>query len=66
MKNRITNKILFNLIHEKERVNWRYCSRHLHYQPDIKSYYKWNNRYLKYGIDSLRIVENHTTSDVRK
>jgi len=26
MKNRITNRILFNLIHEKERVNWRYCS----------------------------------------
>ena len=45
----------FNLIHEKE---WTagdtvidICAR---YNTSTKTYYKWKNRYLKYGIDGLQ------------
>jgi transposase len=44
----------FNLIHEKEWTGDTVTDICARYQISRKSYYKWKNRYLKYGIDSLQ------------
>jgi transposase len=43
----------FNLIHEKEWTGDTVTDICARYQISRKSYYKWKNRYLKYGIDGL-------------
>jgi transposase len=44
----------FNLIHEKEWTGDTVTDICARYQISRKSYYKWKNRYLKYGIDGLQ------------
>ena len=44
----------FNLIHEKELTGDTVTDICIRYQISRKIYYKWKNRYIKYGIDGLQ------------
>ena len=46
----------FNLIHEKEWTGDTVTDICARYQVSTKTYYKWKNRYLKYGIDGLKDI----------
>ena len=43
----------FNLIHEKELTGDTVTDICIRYQISRKTYYKWKNRYIKYGINGL-------------
>jgi transposase len=43
----------FNLIHEKEWTGDTICNIYKRYGVSRKTYYKWNNRYKRKGIEGL-------------